>query len=153
MFSYTSVRECRLSCGLNSLGNNSNACKTYTFSYTSEHECRLSCGLSSFGSNSSACKTYVFSYISVHECHLSCGLSSVGSNSNACKTYVFSYTSVQECRLSCGLGYRDILVSLFWKLNIPLTGQSGEYSNFQIVWGCDNSTVGIKCCGIMPVPA
>ena len=94
MFSYTSVRECRLSCGLSSLGNNSNACKTYAFSYTSVHECRLSCGLSSFGNNSSACKTYVFSYTSVHECRLSCGLSSVGSNSNACKTYVFSYTSV-----------------------------------------------------------
>ena len=60
------------------------------------------------------------------------------------KTYVFSYTSVHEGRLSCGLGYRDILVSLFWKLNIPLTGQSGEYSNFQIVWGCDNNTVGVK---------
>ena len=95
----------------------------------------------------------MFSYTSVRECRLSCGLNSLGNNSNACKTYTFSYTSVHECRLSCGLGYRDILVSLFWKLNIPLTGQSGEYSNFQIVWGCDNSTVGIKCCGIMPVPA
>ena len=35
VFSYTSVRECRLSCGLSSLGNNSNACKTYMFSHTS----------------------------------------------------------------------------------------------------------------------
>ena len=52
MFSYTSVHECRLSCGLNSVGSNSNACKTYVFSYTSVHECRLSCGLSFFGSDS-----------------------------------------------------------------------------------------------------